>query len=100
LDSLEKAMTRSQTSPLEETDADLLEPLWLESARRAKENEWLENLLAWRDFHTNMARLHTTLASEHQQKAEDLIRITDDPYLVSRACKEGLEKGVWNERSV
>jgi len=92
---VERSMTRyPSSSPLEQADTDLLEPLWLESARRLRENQRLENLLAWRTYHLDLARLHTTLASEHQQKAEDLIRITDDPYLVSRVCKEGLKEGL------
>jgi hypothetical protein len=72
MDSLEKSLTRTHRSPLESPDNILLEPSYVESVRRHKAREQLDNLLAWRDFHTNMSTLHRRLAEEHEQKVEAL----------------------------
>lgn len=56
----------------EARDAERVEELWAESARRDRERRREENREAWRSFHAHMQALHAGLASEHQEKAAKL----------------------------
>jgi hypothetical protein len=69
---LEKAMTRTSTSPVEAVDGDLLEPSYMESVRRFHERQRDENRQRWIHFHSDMARLHLGLAARHEEKVQAL----------------------------
>jgi hypothetical protein len=56
-----------------ETDPDEREDLWAESVARFHERSEAEMRNRWVDFHQNMHRLHSTLAAEHEAKAEKLL---------------------------
>jgi hypothetical protein len=73
---VEKALTRTPTSPLESPDADLLEPSYKESVRRFKQRQRMAHFDQWRKFHLNMRELHLRLADEHQHKADTLERLS------------------------
>ena len=56
-----------------ETDPDELEPGYMESVRLYHERSEAEMRSRWIDFHQNMHRLHSTLATEHEAKAQKLL---------------------------
>jgi hypothetical protein len=70
---IEKAMTRTTSSPAERVDDDLLEPSYAESVRRYHELAEIERAHQWIDFHNGMVELHTRLATGHYEKAQALI---------------------------
>jgi hypothetical protein len=82
---VEKALTRTSTSPLESPDADLLEPSYRESVRKFRQRERLENLDRWREFHLGMRELHLRLADEHQLKADTLVDKNKESLLMEGA---------------
>jgi hypothetical protein len=71
---VERAMTRyPSASPVEGLEnSDLLEPSWLESARRYRELAEVERAHQWVSFHEGMCELHRKLSEEHTAKARAL----------------------------
>ena len=57
----------------ERADANRIEQLWQESARRDRERRRAENREAWHGFHAHMQELHASLSEEHRSKAEALL---------------------------
>jgi len=84
---LEKALTRTSTSPLEAPDDVLLEEGYMASVRRFRQRERLENLDRWREFHLGMRELHLRLAEEHQLKADTLVDRNKESLLMEGADK-------------
>jgi hypothetical protein len=54
-------------------DSDEREDLWVESVRRFNERAQAEIRSRWIDYHQNLCRLHTQLATEHEEKAQRLL---------------------------
>ena len=46
--------------------------MWKETAKRFNERARAERRAQWIEYHECMCRLHTQLASEHQEKADKL----------------------------
>jgi hypothetical protein len=70
---VERAMTRTSSSPLEAQDDILLEPSYAESVRRYHELAEIERTHQWIGYHNGMGDLHTRLATGHYEEAQALI---------------------------
>jgi hypothetical protein len=57
----------------EARDAQKVEELWAESARRHREKKQRENGIAWLTFHARMERQFLELAAEHHEKGERVL---------------------------
>jgi hypothetical protein len=56
-----------------EQDPDEREDLWVESVRRFHERSEAEMRSRWIEYEQHMTELHTRLAEEHREKAEQLL---------------------------
>ena len=75
---LDVFITRRHGKRVAEEGERAAEEMWRESVARFHERSEAEMRSRWIDFHQNMHRLHSDLASEHEEKAEKLL-VIDEP---------------------
>ena len=75
---LDVFITRRHDQRVRDEGERLAEEAWAESVARFHERSEAEMRSRWIDFHQNMHRLHSALASEHEAKAGKLL-VIDEP---------------------